>query len=88
MFAKQTVSYALHGNQRISCKVSKECFFFISDFYCDKEKLVIEVDGEIHSFPPQFQVGELSVGMVTSKGMSRVDTLPVSGRPYVCKKMA
>ena len=23
-FVKQTVSYALHGNQRISCKVSKE----------------------------------------------------------------
>ena len=49
MFAKQTVSYALHGNQRISCKVSKECFFYISDFYCDKEKLVIEVDGEVHN---------------------------------------
>jgi leucyl-tRNA synthetase len=29
--------------------IEKECFFFISDFYCDKEKLVIEVDGEIHN---------------------------------------
>ena len=25
-----------------------EHFFFIPDFYCDKEKLIIEVDGEIH----------------------------------------
>ncbi len=26
----------------------REHFFFIPDFYCDKEKLIIEVDGEIH----------------------------------------
>jgi len=25
-----------------------EHFFFIPDFYCDKEKLIIEVDGGIH----------------------------------------
>ena len=29
--------------------IENECFFFISDFYCDKEKLIIEVDGEIHN---------------------------------------
>jgi len=43
---KQTVSHALHGNQRISCKVSKE-----SDS-CRKEIVeipFIEVDGEIHN---------------------------------------
>ena len=28
--------------------IENECFFFIPDFYCDKEKLIIEVDGEIH----------------------------------------
>jgi len=26
----------------------KEHFFFIPDFYCNKEKLIIEVDGGIH----------------------------------------
>jgi len=25
-----------------------ECFFFIPDFYCDKEKLVIKLDGGVH----------------------------------------
>jgi len=29
--------------------IEKECFFFIADFYCDKEQLIIEVDGEIHN---------------------------------------
>ncbi|MCX6226309.1 MAG: DUF559 domain-containing protein [Bacteroidia bacterium] len=29
--------------------IENECFFFISDFYCDREKLIIEVDGEIHN---------------------------------------
>ncbi|TSA36355.1 MAG: DUF559 domain-containing protein [Porphyromonadaceae bacterium] len=26
-----------------------ECFFFIPDFYCDQEKLVIELDGGVHN---------------------------------------
>jgi very-short-patch-repair endonuclease len=28
--------------------IKNECFFFIPDFYCDKEKLLIELDGGIH----------------------------------------
>ncbi len=28
----------------------KEHFFFIPDFYCAEEKLVIELDGKIHDF--------------------------------------
>jgi very-short-patch-repair endonuclease len=30
--------------QNIQC----ECFFFIPDFYCHQEKLVIELDGGVH----------------------------------------
>ncbi len=28
--------------------IENDCFFFIPDFYCDKEKLIIELDGGIH----------------------------------------
>jgi very-short-patch-repair endonuclease len=30
--------------------INKEHFFYIPDFYCDKKKLVIEVDGKIHDY--------------------------------------
>jgi very-short-patch-repair endonuclease len=32
----------------------KEHFFYIPDFYCDKKKLVIEVDGKIHDFQKEY----------------------------------
>ncbi|MDK2977710.1 MAG: hypothetical protein PWP52_424, partial [Bacteroidales bacterium] len=28
--------------------VGKEHFFYVPDFYCEKEKLAIELDGKIH----------------------------------------
>jgi very-short-patch-repair endonuclease len=28
--------------------IKNDCFFFIPDFYCDKEKLIIELDGGVH----------------------------------------
>ncbi|PKP31529.1 MAG: hypothetical protein CVU00_12670 [Bacteroidetes bacterium HGW-Bacteroidetes-17] len=28
----------------------KELFFFVADFYCAEEKLVIELDGKIHDY--------------------------------------
>jgi len=30
--------------------VKNEHFFFIPDFYCAREKLIIEVDGKIHNY--------------------------------------
>lgn len=30
--------------------IGREHFFYIPDFYCDKKKLVIEVDGKIHDY--------------------------------------
>jgi len=30
-------------------------FDYVVDFYCDKLKLVVEVDGEIHSFPDKIE---------------------------------
>jgi len=30
--------------------VNNEHFFFIPDFYCAKEKLIIELDGKIHDY--------------------------------------
>ena len=30
--------------------VNNEHFFFIPDFYCAREKLIIEVDGKIHDY--------------------------------------
>lgn len=29
--------------------------YFIADFYCHKARLVIEIDGEIHNLPEQFE---------------------------------
>ncbi len=31
-------------------KKGKELFFFVADFYCAKQKLVIELDGKIHDY--------------------------------------
>jgi leucyl-tRNA synthetase len=28
--------------------IENDCYFFITDFYCDKEMLIIEMDGGIH----------------------------------------
>lgn len=30
--------------------IGNEHFFYVPDFYCSKEKLAIELDGEIHNF--------------------------------------
>ncbi|MDK2978549.1 MAG: hypothetical protein PWP52_1263 [Bacteroidales bacterium] len=30
--------------------VGKEHFFYVPDFYCEKEKLAIELDGKIHDY--------------------------------------
>ena len=30
--------------------IGAEHFFYVPDFYCEKEKLAIELDGEIHKF--------------------------------------
>ena len=30
--------------------IGTEHFFYVPDFYCEKEKLAIELDGEIHNF--------------------------------------
>ncbi|RLD61455.1 MAG: hypothetical protein DRJ01_07880 [Bacteroidetes bacterium] len=30
--------------------VGDEHFFYVPDFYCEKEKLVVELDGRIHDF--------------------------------------
>ncbi len=35
--------------------------FFIADFYCAEEKLVLEIDGEIHEFQNEYDLWRTSV---------------------------
>jgi len=33
---------------------NNEHFFYIPDFYCDKKKMVIEVDGKVHDYHKEY----------------------------------
>ena len=43
---------------------------FIADFYCHKYKLVIEVDGEIHTTPEQRQWDENRTAEIEKYGLT------------------
>ena len=43
-----TVLFKQFHMHYMEIKELNDCFFFIPDFYCDKEKLIIEMDGGIH----------------------------------------
>jgi len=38
-------------------KAQHPLYKFIADFYCHKAKLVIEIDGEIHNFQKDYDIG-------------------------------
>jgi very-short-patch-repair endonuclease len=40
-----------------SNRIQNEYFFFIPDFYCASEKLIIELDGRIHDFQKERDYG-------------------------------
>ncbi len=41
----------------IHLSYDKKYYFFIADFYCQQEKLVVEVDGKIHEFQREYDEG-------------------------------
>ena len=44
--------------------------YFIADFYCHEIKLVVEVDGDIHLIPEQFQYDESRTQELVAKGIT------------------
>jgi very-short-patch-repair endonuclease len=45
-------------------------YFFIVDFYCDERKLIVEIDGKVHDYQKEYDLGredvlkELGLGIV------------------------
>jgi len=44
--------------------------YFIANFYCHEIKLVVEVDGDIHLIPEQFQYDESRTQELEAKGIT------------------
>jgi len=45
----------------IHFSLDKKYYFFIADFYCHQEKLVIEVDGRIHESQREYDEGRNTI---------------------------
>ena len=76
-YRQKPIYFEYHGQER----------FFIADFYCHEEKLVIEIDGKIHEFQKDYDrmrtfiINELGMRVIRFKNKEIKYNLPeVLGR--------
>lgn len=61
-------------NAIAGCKFRRQQIIlgFIVDFYCDKARLVVEIDGGIHDMPDQKEKDDLRRSVFAEKGISEI----------------
>jgi len=57
--AEKLLWFELRNRKVANCKFRRQhpINIFIADFYCHEKKLIVEIDGEIHSLQKEYDIG-------------------------------